>query len=436
MKKLKKILFLLMCMLFVNSLFLSSLFAGGISYTDLPADISSEQNAPQTVMLYTKLYFIDKQIEVQLYAQTGRFYVPFKETVEKMGGTFKDDGIKYTYTIDDKEYTIFKLDTAYPKTTPVIYDKLYISLFEFLRNTNLVPVFNTQMNQITLCYESKIDVPDISLSDKKAAYLRIEDIMADGMAQNGKYTDEGLEKLRVTGKYLSNMKQEYYIAWIPLYTNPPQNIQNDLTKDYNFYNASFLYTLDYLVANGGKIGLHGLTHQYGNDISADGFEFGKNTPFTDLECINRMLRAKEIARDLGYQVTFFEFPHYAATENHIRYAEKYFDVIYQKYTGKNTIDNLVLKTVAGGKNVLYIPTPADYIHSKYDVEGMKERINQSAKAGNLVSLFYHPTLDFEYIQVYTTDSGVRIWAYPSYAVLPTIVNKVSNDGYNFVSAQK
>lgn len=52
---------------------------------------------------------------------------------------------------------------------------------------------------------------------------------------------------------------------MPRYIDPSQNIDNSLADNMNMYNADFIYTLDYFTFRRGLIGLHGYTHQNGNE---------------------------------------------------------------------------------------------------------------------------------------------------------------------------
>jgi Uncharacterized protein conserved in bacteria (DUF2334). len=55
--------------------------------------------------------------------------------------------------------------------------------------------------------------------------------------------------------------------------NPAKGIDNDPSTQLSMHNTDFIFTLDYLIDKNGLIGLHGYTHQQGNEESADGIEF-------------------------------------------------------------------------------------------------------------------------------------------------------------------
>jgi len=389
-----------------------------------------------------KFNFMNNPIELnnKIYIVKGRFYFPLEETVNAMKGNVKEDNDKFYVNINQKEHTFLKNNNEenLPKTLLSIDGITYISFFQLLKDSGFVPVFDTKdinSSSINVLYDkTEKELYSINVSsDSKKAYLRFEDIMADGIDPNGRYSDAGLEKLRIAAKYLNDRGQKYYIAWIPLYKNPNAGIENDLTTNFNSYNSSFLYTLDYLVENGGLIGVHGLSHQYNNDISAAGYEFDKNSPFSGEESVERMLKAKEISKELGYEVNFFEFPHYAFTEETLKYAEQYFDVIYQQYPKAKKYGHIESKQQSDGRTVYYIPTPADYVHNQEDLKGIKQRIDDSINDNKELSLFFHPSLDFDFIEVTTTPENVRAWHYTPYAILPGVVDKILSDNYSFSS---
>lgn len=433
MKKNIKIIIFLIIAINILTISIISLNNKGIPDNKLPEDISYIQGELPTIEFKTNFYFLNNKIDYsnKLYLKTGRIYLPLDEIINAMGGKLEVDNNKYLIDINKQELFINKEnDYLYPKRIINIDGKDYISMFTLLSNFGYTPVFDCNKNRIDIFYSR--NYIDINLDEKQLnpAYLRLEDIMADGLDKDGYYNDIGLEKLRAIADFLYSNKQKFYIAWIPVYKNPISETENNLVKDFNLYNASFLYTLDYLVAKGGKIGIHGYTHQYNNDKSADGYEFGKDTPYSEKECINRLLLAKEIARDLGYKVNFFEFPHYSATKNHLRYAEKYYDVIYQQDNTVKERGHIVDWERKNGRNIKYVPTPADYIISRYDTDGINARIDESINNGLEVSLFYHPKIDFEVIYPKTEDN-TRICDIPENTSIYRLLEKIFSEKFTF-----
>lgn len=263
-------------------------------------------------------------------------------------------------------------------------------------------------------------------STSKNAYLRLEDIMAD-YGTNGRFTHNNLIKLRLMGDYLGTCTNNFYIAWIPLYVNPQKDITNNVSTCFNFYNTDFVFTLDTLVRNGGLLGLHGLTHQSGNDISADGFEFGKTITYTTEELLDRFRSAEEIAHRLGYDYYFFEFSHYDATEEQKQAAESFFDAVFQARDGGGFIS----RKYTFQHNCLWIPTPADYVHSAYDLPGITQLLDESHAKGYDISLFFHPNLDYDRMYVSISGDTMTCSFDESSSIIGSIIQQIGQWGYAF-----
>lgn len=307
-------------------------------------------------------------------------------------------------------------------------DKTYYLLNDITKEYNFWAVISDLGVRLCEYTEVGINQRNVGVASDNYACLRLEDIMADPSGE-GRFTHEKLEKIRVMGQWLDNRGQEYSVSWIPLYKNPGENIKNDLTKEYNLLNADFLYTLDYLMNHSGHMGIHGLTHQDGNSVSGEGIEFGKNTSFSDKESKRRIKYAKTMAEELGFHAEFFVFPHHAMTASQAKIAEDIFSVIYQQKPDARQEGRLEWFEKAGNR-VLYVPTPADYVKSSYDGQGILDRIN-GLKPGTLVSLFFHPSIDYDRISCVTDDMGIRILSYDQNGILPIILETVQNKGLDF-----
>lgn len=274
-----------------------------------------------------------------------------------------------------------------------IQERFYISLADADRLFGVYAYFN-DVGTVAL-YRGSTDF-QISQStapeDAKAAYIRLEDIMADN-GSNGRFTHENLEKLRMFGKFLQEASGGFYIAWIPKYVNPGEEVVNDISKDLSFYNTDFVYSMDVLVNCGGRIGLHGLTHQRGNQVSADGWEFDADAKLSAEQAGERMDEAIAIADAMGWKYYFFEFPHYGATGVAIAEANKRFDVVYQQspyMKKKGIVDGHKMED----RTVWYVPTPADSVQSEYDGDAIIKRMKNADAQGKAQSIFFHPAMDY------------------------------------------
>ena len=280
-----------------------------------------------------------------------------------------------------------------------IEDRYYISLADADRLFDVFAQFNDS-GTVALFrghYDFK-PVSEKSSEETKAAYIRLEDITADCGAGE-RFTHEKLEKLRVFGKYLGFISEGYYIAWIPKYVNPAANIVNDISKDLSFYNTDFVYTMDVLVDRGGRVGLHGLTHQRGDQISADGWEFDADAKLSAEEAGARMDEAIGICRAMGWDYHFFEFPHYGATGVAINEANKRFEVVYQQSPyakEKGFVDGHKMED---GRTVWYVPTPADCLESEYGGDALINRMKRADSRGQVQSIFFHPIHDSRFMLI-------------------------------------
>lgn len=380
-----------------------------------------------------KVKFINGESSVSVFCN-GRICVPLVEGVKAMGGELSSTVNGYKISAEGKSVS---LKSAILSNRPVIFtynDIEYISIYELITPFEYEAVVNLDDNSVDILKELYDNDRETDLkvynNNCKEAYIRLEDIVADGLKPGGKgnYSIDMLEKLKYTSKYLYDRNQEYYIAWIPVYAYPKENYWNDVSKDFNLYNSYFLYVLDYMTDHNGHIGLHGYTHQYGDEESAIGYEWGKSTPYDVIEQQRRMVAAKETCHRLGFNDEFFEFPHYGATDEQMIMAEHYFDAIYQSYPNEK-LYNYFTYTNRSGHNVYYIPTPADYVHYIRDIS-IFDRIKNSVIMGYTLSLFFHPVIDEKQFIVETSDNK-RIWKYSEEGSLPEIINYVSELGYRF-----
>lgn len=363
----------------------------------------------------------------------GRICVPIKKGAELMGAEFTDNGGSYRIKLNGKSKLFY---VSKDSNRPVVFtynNTAYISLYELVTPFDYTLTANLSAGTLELV-KSECAVSNMApaAASSQKAYIRLEDITADGLkpAGDGSYTADMLEKLKYTAEYLYLRGQHYYVAWIPVYADPAENYWNDVSKDYSLYNSYFLYVMDYMADHNGHIGLHGYTHQYGNDESGFGWEWGANTPFNFNEQQRRMRAAKECADKLGYKAEFFEFPHYDATDRQLKMAEYYFDMICQSYPSAQLANKLTY-TTRSGKKVWYLPTPADHVHFRRDY-AIFDRLESSFNNGYTISLFYHPVLDIYNLEVANKD-GKRVWSYNEDGTLPSLVDYITKRGYAFSS---
>ncbi len=360
----------------------------------------------------------------------GKLYLPLRSFLQQMGAALEEEGHSYhiywqgdVMELDWEDYS--------GRDLPLTYDygeQEYVSLFEITQRMGLSVVFQTDPDTLALYYEKQTpQTVFYGEASQQKAYLRLEDLYSDG-GLSGNLGHEQMEKLRAMGSYLYANGQSYYLAWIPFYINPPQQVYNDMTKNFSFYNADFLYTLDYLTHHGGHIVLHGYTHQENETISAVGYEFGADTPFSAEEIQERMRRAKDMAARLGYENNIFEFPHYGATAEQLEIAEKEFDVVYQRDFRQNS--QQITEVKQWGNRTLYVPTPLDYIPSKAEMPAFLQKMD-ALPSDQLTSLFFHPYLDLESFTCYTTGQGERTFSVQPDSIVVQLVEKVQQKNMRF-----
>ncbi|MCD8158031.1 MAG: DUF2334 domain-containing protein [Clostridiales bacterium] len=388
----------------------------------------------------TEIYFLDEPLNVETYFYSGRLYVPFEETYDKIVSPMGENSEEYGVKLDNFIFSGYSGEKINPYFME-IDGRCFISFYKIVKGIGLAAVFDGENDKAYIYYRKTdtSDLPELVKSeDSKPAVLRLEDITPDGYCQSPRYTDEGLEKLRAVGEYLERREQTFYIAAILRYVNPDEGIDVDLTKMTNTYTADFMYTLDYLIDKGGKIIIHGYTHQFDNYFSADGFEFGHISTLSRQERAERLVMARDNAEMLGFDNSMWEFPHYGASLSDLKMAEEVYSVIFQGagFLNLNKSKYVKTKTASDGHTVTYVPLPAYYLNNIYELDDMLERIQDCEDKGCVVGLFFHPSIDFEKIEIDTTPWGVRNWYYTPYWALPVMTDKIIGDGYTFTDFEE
>jgi len=208
-------------------------------------------------------------------------------------------------------------------------------------------------------------------------------------------------------------------------------VDNDLANVYSMLNADFVYTLEFQMDRGGEVGLHGYTHQYGNEVSIDGTEFAEGRNDTEEKARLKFESALAAARKLRIPVTFWEFPHYAGTERQFGLAEEYFDIIYNHPYKK--WPSRVTHTTSGGRDVAYIHTTLDELDSAAAADEFIAKI-KALGGGALASMYYHTYIEHLYISVQPAEGGVGYdCTYDPASPLHRIVEAMQATGRSFVT---
>lgn len=267
----------------------------------------------------------------------------------------------------------------------------------------------------------------------KPALLRLEDVGPGGPYQ----AEENLQKLCVIADYLHQEGVPFHIALIPRFVVPQKGYDVSITDD-NPYAGKFLDTIKYMQSKGGLVGVHGYTHQSGNTVSGNGFEFfdqSKNpvVPDTYEYARERAEKAFSLFEKAGIAPAFWETPHYTASVKQYPAFEEEVGLVYENFHRGEITYNL--KTFdhsgPGYRGFVTVPTPLGYINPDVDVERLIKRIDNVKD--DLDSFFYHPFREFSYIHKGRNDRGEVYYTYDPSSPLHVLVKAFKEKGNTFVS---
>lgn len=298
----------------------------------------------------------------------------------------------------------------------------FISISDIEYILGLTAIFNSEENSISIM-KSNINKSldkQFPLQNGKVALIRFEDVTAGGSF----YDTENQAKFKAMGDFMYQNNLKFNIAWVPRYIHPDNNIDNDLLKEKNINNVGFINALDYLINCGGRIGLHGYTHQSNNTVSTVGSELTRNDNSTESETRAVIENAINTSTALNIPVSFFESPHYHATKRQKEIIGEYFQYQYEPYSILNYIG---LKTTKN--NNLFIPTPLGYIKDRNPKNIVEKLKNPTSNL--LCSLFYHPSLELDYITL-DSKNNVFNFNFEKDSILTSLVNALIENGYSTI----
>lgn len=385
-------------------------------------------------MIYDKqLFLIENNLKISfegkllkfinpIYRDINRYFLPMLEFVSQLGGEVNITGSKINILFKDRSPISINYEANDYKFI-VVDSMLYLSLLDICRMLNAKSRWDYDNSSISL-YLDRDKYENYTRPTGKIALIRFEDVTA-----GEEYLDsENLEKFRIVADYMFSVGAPFHIAWIPRFVDPPNGIDNDISKDYSMSNANFLFTIEYLLNRNGVIGLHGYTHQYGKEVSAEGTEFNKERNNDEKNVRKRVEAAINTAKKLEFPVKFFESPHYAATSFQQSIFEQYFDIIYEDYVGM--WGEKIIKSPRNHRT-LYVPTPLGYVEGKDGTKKILKRIN-NLDEDTLASLFYHPYIDFDYVTLQNNaNNGYSMSNYSKNSPLHRIVQALYDKGCSF-----
>jgi uncharacterized protein YdaL len=198
------------------------------------------------------------------------------------------------------------------------------------------------------------DMP-LSYIGPRDRYLVLCDILHDIFADNQPVSHKALVRLedvdalvnfgtmKTLSDYMFSKRIPFSIATIPHYLDPLGVYNGGVREEVPLSQAGTLKTsLNYALARGGKILMHGYTHQYDSmrnkntGVSADDFEFWNavaNTPVAEDStawALGRLLAGKTEFQNNGYAPFAWETPHYQASPLSTKAVPLVFNTTYQR----------------------------------------------------------------------------------------------------------
>ena len=177
------------------------------------------------------------------------------------------------------------------------------------------------------------DILGINHPVNHRAMVRLEDVGALVTVQS----------MKTLSDYLYTKRIPYSIAVIPYYVDALGVYNNNIPLKIPMSQASNLKrSLDYAVARGAEIVMHGYTHQYANmrnphtGVSGDDYEFWNivaNTPVAEDSssyALGRMQSGLSDLKSNGYNPVAWEAPHYHQSALASKAAASVFNTTYQR----------------------------------------------------------------------------------------------------------
>ncbi|MCL1862278.1 MAG: DUF2334 domain-containing protein [Defluviitaleaceae bacterium] len=261
-------------------------------------------------------------------------------------------------------------------------------IFELTEKHGLFAYFHKSNGTLELF--SGFERPErLPVAGDRDAFIRLEDVIASG----NPYHDHTHLRRRVLADLLYKYNAAFTIAWVPVNVRPSENFRND-TRDYSRYNLEFVFTMDYWISRGGQMGLHGYTHQRGNQNSVIGNDFGSGV--SDDHARDLFQRQIAAAEYFGWTAYSFTFPKYIGTTRQFEMAGEYFDFIMPNFNVRG--NNTPRRIKVGERYVTYMNTTEDHLVNEGEAP-LVALLNRLNRAGDTASFFFHTWLEYRYITV-------------------------------------
>lgn len=366
-----------------------------------------------------------KNVPMLLKAQ--RYYIPVSFICNKLNYQIQssDDSI----ILKNTEHELSLTETSYTKddNTNSLRGNLlkkdneyFISISDIEQLFDLIAVFDFDNKTISLL-PNNIQAPEESsiAYTQKIAMIRFEDFTCG----DSNFVDKNQTRVKCMVNLLYSQGIKFHVAWIPRFKAPTDNIDNDMLSNDNITNVAFIDLLDYMINKGGEIGLHGYTHQSGNDRSAVGEELSKDVNNTEEETKTVIENGIDTASALNIPITFYESPHYRDTELQKTVISQYFQFVFEPF------DNNKRNIYKTKTNNLFVPTPLGFIQDPNDnciVDGLNTN-----NPDVLHSFFYHPSIEVNFINFNTGNNALNV-QYDENSPLQKMVKAIKDNGYTTV----
>ncbi len=302
-------------------------------------------------------------------------------------------------------------------------------------------------------------------------YLVLTDILHDMLGVNHVQSHQAMVRLEDVGalvtvasmksltNYLFQKRIPFSVATIPYYADPLGVYNGGVPMFVPMSQASNLKTsLNYALARGGEIVMHGYTHQYGNmrnkytGVSGDDYEFWNivaNTPVAEDSLAWATGRYNAGLQELssnGYTPTAWETPHYHGSALASKAAAQKFAKTYQRvvyYTADTPDFNATVNKDFAVGQVFPYPIQTDYYGQRvlpeslgnieYDISAIDPTSNYNYTWQDIVtnakyvktvrdgyaSFFFHP---------FWLESGLGV---PGFSDFKKAVQGITNLGFTW-----
>jgi uncharacterized protein YdaL len=251
------------------------------------------------------------------------------------------------------------------------------------------------------------DILGVKHGEERRALARIEDVSPSSDPAD----------LRRVADILSARHVPFQIALIPVYKDPVSHVDLTLSEV-----PEVVAAVKYMVAHGGTVHMHGVTHQF-HGVSGDDYEFwdtvaNRPTPDGPLNVLApKLQRGLEECFLTGLYPLAFETPHYGASMEHYRSLATVFSHCYERRVLCDRDDTVeycpFVTTDVFGQTI--IPENLGYVpEEKPDASAVISAADRLRVVRDPVASFYfHPFMAAKYLE--------------------QILDALKRDGYRFAS---